>query len=436
MKYLPIKSTLFSDNRKSFQSHMQKNSLCILNSSDEFPRSGDQNFIFKQNADIFYLSGIDQEQTILLLFPDSPNPKYREILFLRETNEHIAVWEGHKYTREDAAATSGIPLNQIFWLKDFENILPTCMHYAQQIYLNTNENDRYVHQTDYRDLRFIRQLRERYPLHTFLRAAPILSDLRMYKSQAEILLTEKAISITGNAFERILGFLKPGIFEFELEAEIIHEFTRSRASGHAYNPIIASGAQACILHYNENNRVCADGDLVLMDFGAEYANYNADMSRTVPVNGRFSPRQREVYEAVLRIFKEARTLLVPGKLLEDYRRETDQLAENEIYALGLIRKSDLGIQKPGAAFRKFYPHGISHFLGLDVHDVGNRYTVLEPGMLLTCEPGIYIPAESMGIRLENNILVTENGNIDLMGGIPMEIDEIEDMMNSQDLIIR
>lgn len=429
MKYLSVSSSLFSNNRNNFNNKIQPNSVCILNANDEFPRSGDQNFVFKQNPDLFYLSGIDQEQTILLLFPDSPNPKHREMLFLRETNEHIAVWEGHKYTRTEAAEASGIPIDQIFWLKDFENILPSCMHYASHVYLNTNENDRYGNQTDYRDLRFIRGLREKYPLHNFLRIAPLLSDLRMYKSSEEIELTARAIEITGKAFNRVLKFVKPGTCEYEIEAEVIHEFISSRATGHAYTPIIASGAQACILHYNENNRACKAGDLVLMDFGAEYANYNADMSRTIPVNGKFSARQREVYEAVLRIFKQAKALLKPGILLEDYRKQTDAIAEQEIIKLGLIKENQMqnsiGAQ---SNFRKFYPHGISHFLGLDVHDVGNRFTVLKPGMLLTCEPGIYIPAENIGIRLENNILITESGNLDLMEHIPMEIDEIENLM--------
>jgi len=427
MKYLPVAASLFLKNRNNFVSKMQPGSVCILNANDEFPRSGDQNFLFKQNPDLFYLSGIDQEQTILILFPDSPNPRHRELLFLRETNEHIAVWEGHKYTRAEASAASGIPVDQIYWLPDFENILPTCMHYAKHIYLNTNENDRYGNQTDYRDLRFIRSLRKKYPLHDFLRVAPILSDLRMIKSAVEIELITKAIEITGNAFTKVLNYLKPAVSEYELEAEIMHEFIRSRATGHAYNPIIASGAQACILHYNENNRACEAGDLVLMDFGAEYGNYNADMSRTIPVNGKFNPRQREVYAAVLRIFKQAKALLIPGMLLEDYRKQTDTMAEKEVIGLGLIKEMALS-ESGNTGFRKFYPHGISHFLGLDVHDVGDRYTRLLPGMLLTCEPGIYIPEENIGIRLENNILITETGNIDLMQHIPMEIDEIESLM--------
>lgn len=432
MKYLPINSALFTQNREKFTGKMQKDSLCILNANDEFPRSGDQNFAFRQNSDLFYLCGIDQEQTILLLYPDAPNPRHRQLLFLRETNEHIAVWEGHKYTRSEAAQVSGIPVEQIYWLKDFDNLLPTCMHYAQQVYLNTNENDRYGNQTDYRDLRFIRSLREKYPLHSFLRAAPLLSNLRMYKSVTETGLTAEAVAITGKAFDRVLKFITPGVSEYELEAEIIHEFIRNRASGHAYSPIIASGSQACILHYNDNNRICQEGDLVLMDFGAEYGNYNADMSRTIPVSGRFTPRQRQVYEAVLRIFKQARNLLKPGKLLEDYRQETDRIAELEILGLGLISEAELTENNGNiSVFKKFYPHGISHFLGLDVHDVGNRYTLLEPGMLLTCEPGIYIPAESLGIRLENNILITESGNIDLLAHIPIEIDEIEAIMNGQ-----
>jgi Xaa-Pro aminopeptidase len=312
MKYPCIDKHLFEKNRENFTEKLSPNSIAIFQSNDEFPRSGDQTHIFKQNADLFYLSGIDQEQTILLLFPDCPNPLYKEILFIRQTNEHIAVWEGHKLTVPEAKNTSGI--KNVYWLEEFWNILPSIISYADNIYLNTNENDRYVHQVPYQDIRFIEKIKNLYPLHKYERAALIMRELRPVKSEIEIELTKKACEITRDAFVRILKFIKPGVAEYEIEAEIIHEFLRQRSSGHAYNPIIASGKNANILHYNDNNQICKDGDVILFDFGAEYANYNADMSRSVPVNGRFSKRQKDVYSAVLRIMKEARKMLLPATI--------------------------------------------------------------------------------------------------------------------------
>ncbi len=429
MKYLPISNDLFTLNRKNFVCRMNSNSLAIFNANDECIRSGDQNFAFKQNADFFYLTGIDQEQSILLLFPDCPNTLYREVLFLRQTNEHIAVWEGHKYTKEEAKSVSGI--TTIYWLNDFEGILHSIIHYADNIYINTNENDRYTHTVPYRDLRFLNDLRAKYPLHHYERAAPIMRELRAIKSAVEIALTKKACNITRDAFIRLLKFIKPGVAEYEIEAEIIHEFIRQRATGHAYSPIIASGTNANILHYIDNNQVCKDGDVILFDFAAEYANYNADMSRSVPVNGRFTKRQRDIYDAVLRVMRAATQMLVAGTIWNEYHDEVGRIMTGELIGLGLLTKYEVEKQDPKMpVYKKYFMHGTSHHLGIDVHDFAGRYTPFAAGNILTCEPGIYIPAEGLGIRLENNILITTDGNIDLMADIPIEAQEIEDIMNS------
>ncbi len=429
MKYKAPDTSLFITNRKNFNKKIKSKSIAVFNANDEQLRSGDQNFIFRQNPDLFYLSGIDQEQTILLLFPDCPNPFYREVLFLRQTNEYIAVWEGHKYTKEEARKVSGI--QQVFWLEEFWNVLQSIIHYADHIYLNTNENDRYVHTVPYRDLRFIQELKERYPLHQYERSAVIMRDLRPVKSAVEVELTKKACQITRDAFVRVLKFTKPGVNEYEIEAEIIHEFIRQGASGHAYNPIIASGANANILHYNDNNQICQSGDVILFDFGAEYANYNADMSRSIPVNGRFTKRQKEVYQAVLRVMRAATKLLVAGTIWNEYHEEVGRIMESELIGLGLLDKHAVALQDPAAPlYKKYFMHGTSHHLGLDVHDFASRYKAFEAGNILTCEPGIYIPEEGLGIRLENNILITANGNIDLMADIPVEAEEIEEIMNA------
>jgi len=428
MKYTAPDASLFVLNRKNFAQRLKPKSIAIFNANDEQLRSGDQNFAFKQNPDLFYLSGIDQEQSILILFPDCPNPLYREVLFLRQTNDHIKVWEGHKYTKEGAQQASGI--QQIFWLDEFWTVLQSIIHYAENIYLNTNENDRSVYEVPYRDLRFIQQLKERYPLHQYERSALILRDLRPIKSDIEVQLTKKACEITRDAFVRVLKFTKPGVSEYEIEAEIIHEFIRQRATGHAYNPIIASGPNANILHYNDNNQVCKAGDVILFDFGAEYANYNADMSRSIPVSGRFSPRQKEVYNAVLRVMRAATKLLVSGTIWNEYHDEVGRIMEAELIGLGLLDKQAVAKQNPAAPlYKKYFMHGTSHHLGIDVHDFASRYKAFEVGNILTCEPGIYIPEEGLGIRIENNILITKNGNIDLMADIPVEVEELEDIMN-------
>ncbi|MBW4888616.1 aminopeptidase P N-terminal domain-containing protein [Mucilaginibacter sp. HMF5004] len=429
MKYLPISPDLFINNRNNFVSRLKPRSIAIFNSSDEFPRSGDQTFIFKQNPDFFYLTGIDQEQCRLILFPDCPNPVYKTVLFLRQTNENIAVWEGHKYTKEEALAVSGI--TAIFWTDDFENILHSIIHYAENVYLNTNENDRYSHKVVYNDLRFIKKMQEDYPLHTYHRAATIMRDLRAIKSQPEIELTQRACAITRDAFVRVLKFVKPGVAEYEIEAEIIHEFIRQRSTGHAYTPIIASGKNANILHYNDNNQVCNDGDVILFDFGAEYANYNADLSRSIPVNGKFTQRQRDVYNAVLRVMNEAKKMLVAGTIWNEYHEEVGKVMTSELIGLGLLTKHDVEKQNPAIpAYKKYFMHGTSHHLGIDVHDFASRYQAFAEGNILTCEPGIYIPEEGLGIRLENDILITKGGNIDLMADIPIDAEEIESIMNA------
>jgi len=429
MKYLPVNELLFINNRKNFVSRIKSNSIAIFNSNDEFPRSGDQSFVFKQNADFFYLTGIDQEQSILILFPDCPNSQYKEVLFLRQTNEHIAVWEGHKYTKEEAKKASGI--ENVYWLSEFDSILHSIINYADNIYINTNENDRFGFSVPYRDLRVLDDLRVKYPLHNYLRSAPIMRDLRAVKSEIEIELTRKACTITRDAFIRTLKFVQPGVTEYEIEAEVTHEFLRQRATGHAYTPIIASGKNAIVLHYIENNQVCNDGDMILFDFGAEYANYNADMSRSIPVSGKFTKRQRDVYDAVLRVMREATKLIVAGAIWNEYHDEVGKIMTSELIGLGLLDKHDVEKQDPKMpAYKKYFMHGTSHHLGLDVHDFASRYKPFEVGNILTCEPGIYIPQENLGIRLENNILITKDGNTDLMYDIPVEADEIESIMNS------
>ncbi len=429
MKYLPIDNELFIINRKNFVKRIKPNSIAIFHSNDEFPRNGDQNFLFKQNPDFFYLTGIDQEQSILLLYPDCPNQAYKEVLFLRQTDEHIAIWEGHKYTKAEAKKASGI--QNVHWISEFDAILHTVINYAEYIYINTNENDRYSHTVPYRDIRLFEQLRTKYPLHHYERSALIMRDLRVVKSPMEIALTKKACEITRDAFIRVLKFVKPQVTEYEIEAEITHEFLRQRATGHAYSPIIASGRNAIVLHYTDNNQVCKDGDVILFDFAAEYANYNADMSRSIPVNGRFTKRQRDVYNAVLRVMRSAIKLIVEGAVWSEYHDEVGGLMTGELIGLGLLSKHDVDKQDPKMPlYKKYFMHGTSHHLGLDVHDFASRYKPFEVGNILTCEPGIYIPEEGLGIRLENNILITAGGNIDLMADIPVEAEEIEEIMNT------
>lgn len=430
MRYLPIDNQLFVQNRQRLAQHLKPKSMVVLNANDILPTNADGTMGFRQNNDLFYLSGIDQEETILLLFPDHPDEKFREVLFVRETSELIEIWEGHKLTKAEAGQVSGIPQKQIYWTHEFDFIFTQMVFEAEQVYLNTNEHTRATVEVETRDARFIRRFKERYPLHRLERLSPLMHYLRAIKLPQEVALLGTAIDITDKMFRRLLGFIRPGVWEYEIEAEMYHEFLRNRSKGPAYTPIIASGASACVLHYIENNQECKDGDVLLLDIGAEYANYNADMTRSVPVNGRFTPRQRAVYDAVLRVMKEARKLLVVGNLWDEYHKEVGKIMESELIGLGLLDRNEVAKQDPEAPlYKKYFMHGTSHFLGLDVHDVGNKYRKFEPGMVFTCEPGIYIREEGLGIRLENNILITETGNIDLMEKIPVEAEEIEELMN-------
>ena len=430
MKYSSIPSSLFTENRKRLQEKLEPNSMAIFFANDEMPRSGDQAFPFRQNPDLFYLSGLDQEKIILVIYPDCPNPAYREALFIRKTNEHIAVWEGHKYTQAEAAAASGI--QQVFWEEEFAAVLPSLMSYCDRVYVNINENDRASTAVPYKDIRFAHQIRAEYPAHELKRLGPIMQLLRSVKQPAEIELTRKACAITRDAFDRVLRFMKPGVKEYEVEAEIIYEFIRQGGTGHAYTPIIAGGKNACVLHYTDNNQAIKDGDLVLMDFGAEYANYAADLTRTIPANGKFSARQKAVYNACRKVQKEAIQMLRPGITLADYNKEVGKVMESELIGLGLLDKQAVANQNPETPlYKQYFMHGTAHFLGIDVHDVGPRYAPMQVGNLFTCEPGIYIPKEGIGIRIENNILITEDGILDLMADIPVEADEIEEIMNSK-----
>ncbi|MBK8342288.1 MAG: aminopeptidase P family protein [Bacteroidetes bacterium] len=427
MKYLPIDSQLFIQNRNNFVKHLKPNSIAIFNSNDEMPFNADQTHPFKQNSDIFYLSGIDQEESILLIYPDCPNPKYREALFLKKTSAYIAVWEGHKYTEAEATATSGI--STVHWKEEFPAIFNMLMNHAENVYLNTNENDRANIIVPTRDARFIADTKNRFPLHQFERCAPIMAKLRTSKSEFEKKLMQIACDITNKAFHRVLKFVKPGVMEFEIEAEIMHAFLSNRATRQAYGSIIASGANACVLHYVDNNLPCNDGDLILMDFGAEYANYCADLTRTIPVNGKFTPRQKDVYNAVLRVQREAINMMHVGMILKDFNAEVGKVMEKELLGLGLITDTDIKNQNPdNPAYKKYFMHGTGHHLGLDVHDIGDHYAPLAEGAVLTCEPGIYIPEEGIGIRIENDIMITSAGKYDFMRDCPVEVDEIESLM--------
>jgi Xaa-Pro aminopeptidase len=427
MKYAAIDSNLFIKNRTRYRKEVCTNSLSLFNSNDIMPTNGDGMMDFRQNSDLFHLSGIDQEESILLLFPEAINPDQREILFLKETNAQIAIWEGEKLTKEKAFATSGI--QNIYWLHEFKEVLDKLMTQVDSVYLNTNEHLRAKVEVETRDARFGKWIRKTYSKQKFLKSAPIMHKIRAIKETTEIQLIQKACKLTESGFRKILKTIKPGVMEYEIEAEIIHEFIRNRSRGFAYTPILASGASACVLHYIDNNKECKDGDVILMDFGAEYANYASDMTRCVPVNGKFSPRQKEVYNAVLRVMKAATKMLIPGTFLKEYHIEVGKLMEKELIGLGLISQEEVDNQSANApVYKKYFMHGTSHYLGLDVHDVGSWEVPMESGMVFTCEPGIYIPEENLGIRLENDILVTDEGPIDLMANIPLEIDEIEALM--------
>ncbi len=430
MRYAAIDSKLFTTHRKNFIKHLPKGALAIFNSNDLMPRSADGTHPFRQNPDLFYLTGVDQEDTSLILYPDCPIEKYSEVLFVRKTSELIMIWEGEKLTQEEAGKVSDI--KTVLWKDEFDGVLKTVMYLANICFLNTNEHDRASAHTPDFDLRFAKELKEKYPLHKFERSAPIIAKLRTIKSGPEIALMKKAIDITEQAFRRILKFVKPGVMEYEVEAEITHEFIRNGATGHAYSPIVASGKSSNILHYINNDKPCKDGDVLLLDFGAEYANYAADLTRTIPVDGKFTKRQKEVYNAVLRIQRKAMKMLRPGKKLDDFNKDVGKVIEEELIKVSLLKTADVKKQDANKPlWKKYMPHGTSHFLGLDVHDVGNRYEPIKAGMVFTCEPGIYIKEEGLGIRLENDLLVTRNGAVDLMKTIPIEAEEIEEIMNSK-----
>ncbi len=430
MRYDVINSDLFKQNRKNFTKQMRKNSLAVFVSNDMITRSADASYKWRQNPDLFYLSGIDQEETFLILFPDAPEEMYREVLFIRKTNEVIMTWEGKKHTPEEAKQISGVA--EAFSNDSFERIFNMLMHYAEHVYLNTNEHDRSVSMGETTEVKFARKVMHDFPLHKYVRSSPILHALRVPKSKIELDLLSKAIDITNKGFLRALKFIKPGVWEYEIEAELTHEYMINRGTGHAYEPIVATGENACVLHYISNEAQCKAGELVLMDCAAEYANYNADLTRTVPVSGKFSARQKSVYNAVLRVHRAAANLMTAGTVLNDLNNEVRKIMEAELIKLRLLKAADVKKQdKDNPLYKKYFPHGTAHFLGLDVHDVGNRFDKLKAGAVLTCEPGIYIREENLGIRIENNLLVTKGKPIDLMANIPIEAEEIESIMNSK-----
>ena len=430
MKYHPINSQLFIKNRKNFASKMKPSSLAVFNSNDIYPISADSTMPFEQHRDIFYLSGVDQEESVLILFPDCPNENHREILFLKETNEHIAVWEGEKLTKKAAFETSGI--KTVYWLQDLEKILFELSTLCDTFYINTNEHYRANVETETREDRFTKWLLAKYPAHTVAKSNPILHRLRSVKDPIELDLMQQACNITEKGFRRILDFVKPGVWEYEIEAELLHEFVRNRSKGFAYTPIIASGNNANVLHYVENNQQCKSGDLILFDIAAEYANYKSDLSRTIPVSGKFTDRQKAVYNAVNYVKKEATKLLVPGAFWAAYHVEVGEIMTSELIKLGLLDKADIQNQdKNWPAYKKYFMHGTSHHIGLDTHDYGLLHEKIQANMVFTVEPGIYIPNEGFGIRLEDDVVVQKKGEpFNLMGNIPIEADEIEDLMQS------
>ena len=409
---------------------MKPSSLAIFNSNDIYPVSADSTMPFNQSRDIFYLSGVDQEESILLLFPDAPKEKHREILFLKETNDHIAVWEGEKLTKEKALETTGI--KTVYWLKEFDKILFEVMTQCDTVYINTNEHYRANIETETREARFVKGLLQKYPAHSVAKSNPILQRLRSVKDQIELDLMQHACNITEKGFRRLLGFVKPGVWEYNIEAELMHEFLNNRSKGFAYTPIVASGNSANVLHYIENNQQCKDGDLILLDVGAEYANYSSDMSRTIPVNGTFTKRQKEVYNAVNKVKNDATKLLVPGAYWESYHVEVGKMMTSALIDLKLLDKSDVKNENPDwPAYKKYFMHGTSHHIGLDTHDYGLLHEPMEANQVFTVEPGIYIPAEGFGIRLEDDLVIQKKGEpFNLMGNIPIEAEEIEELMNS------
>jgi len=428
MKYQAIDNSLFIENRKKFRNHLKPNSLAVFVSNDIMPTNADGSMGFKQNSDLFYLSGVDQEDTILVIFPDVRDGRHKEILFIKETSELIAIWEGAKLNKEQAAKVSGI--DHIYWHHEFEKIMQGFFFQAENIYLNSNEHSRQYIQTETAEARFNKKISAKYPLHKLERSARIMHKIRAIKSTQEIDLIQEACDITEKGFRRLLSFIKPGVWEYQIEAELIHEFISNRSQGYAYGPIVASGPSACVLHYVDNNKQCKAGDVILLDVAAEYANYASDMTRCLPVNGKFTKRQKEIYNAVLRVKRAATKMLLPGQTFDKYNKAVGDLMTEELLQLGLLNTDEVKNQNPNwPAFKKYFMHGTSHFLGLDVHDVGFFTEPMQAGMVFTVEPGIYIPQEGLGIRLENNILITTTGQQDLMKNIPIEADEIEALMN-------
>lgn len=427
MKYLPLNPELFKKNRERFISRMQPDSIAIFVSNDEVPINGDAIYHFKQNSDLFWLSGITQEDSMVILFPGNPDEKYREVLVLVRPNELKEKWDGKRLRISEAQAISGI--KTIVWVDSLDGLLQPWIHLADNIYLDSNENDRKASLIRTRDYRFIDEMKSRYPLHNYLRAAKLMKELRGIKTGFEVEVMQQAIDITDNTFRRLLKFIKPGVMEYEIEAEIIHSFLSQRATGQAYGSIIASGDRARTLHYVSNNQECKDGELILMDFGAEYGSYCADLTRTIPVNGKFTKRQKEVYNACLRIHDYAKSLLKPGITIVEYTDKVGEEATQQFLKIGLLKKTDVKNEDPeNRAYRKYLYHGISHHLGIDVHDLGTRTEPIKAGMVFTVEPGIYIEEEKMGIRIENNLWITKNGNKDLMKNIPITVEEIESLM--------
>jgi len=430
MKYLPISPELFAKNRVKLSQQMAPNSVAIFNSNDIFSTGADSTVPFQQHRNIFYLSGVDQEESILLVFPDAKKDAYREILFIKETNDHIALWEGAKLSKSQATASSGI--KTVYWLEEFESVFSKLMNDSTRFYYNNNEHYRQAVEMETREDRFLKMVKLSYPTHELLPNFPIMEALRGVKESEEISLIKTACNITEKGFRRVLGFVKPGVMEYEIEAEYMHEFLRNRSKGFAYTPIIGSGYNACVLHYIENNQECKDGDLLLMDVAAEYANYSSDMTRTIPVNGRFTARQKAVYQAVLNVKNQATKLLVPGTMWDAYHVEVGKLMTSELLGLGLIDKADVQNEDPKwPAYKKYFMHGTSHHMGLDTHDFGALKSPMQANMVFTVEPGIYIPEENMGIRLEDDVVIQAKGSpVNLMQNIPIEIDEIEALMNS------
>lgn len=427
MKYDTLNPELFKNNRQRFTALMDKNAIAIFNSNDELPSNGDALHKFKQNTDLYWLTGIEQEDSMLVLFPDNPDPKYREVLVLVRPNELKEKWDGHRLRANEGRAVSGI--ETILWLDSLDALLQTWIHLADSIYLNTNENDRKANMVPVRDYRFIEQMKLRYPLHQYKRSARIMKEVRAIKTSFEVEVIQKAIDITEVAFKRLLQFIKPGVMEYEIEAEIFHSFLMQKATGPAYGSILASGDRARTLHYVSNNQACKDGELILMDFGAEYGGYCADLTRTVPVNGKFTRRQKQVYNACLHLHNYAKSLLKPGITIVDYTDKVGEEATQQFLKIGLLKKTDIKNEdKENRAYRKYLYHGISHHLGIDVHDLGTRTTPIKAGMVFTIEPGIYIEEEKMGVRIENNFWITKNGNKDLMANIPITAEDIETLM--------